>query len=88
MLYFTKYINLWLLTLFLCIIYNESSKIRVINKPDIFILGCPKCGTTSLHALMILHPEMCTYGKKEKTFFIGAHATWHEKLDEYEKVWM
>ena len=38
-------------------------------RPDIFIIGAMKCGTTSLNRLFFEHPQVCSYGEKEKHFF-------------------
>jgi hypothetical protein len=37
--------------------------------PQIFIIGSAKCGTTSLHELLLQHPDICHSGTKEKHFF-------------------
>ena len=37
--------------------------------PDFFVIGAMKCATSSLNALIITHPEICSEGDKEKHFF-------------------
>ena len=37
--------------------------------PDVFLLGAPKSGTTSLAYLLRSHPSVCNYGSKEKHYF-------------------
>jgi hypothetical protein len=39
--------------------------------PTFFIIGAPKCGTTSLHAYLDQHPEIGMSKMKETHFFIG-----------------
>ena len=48
-----------------------SSKVDPTNlpAPDYFIIGAMKCATSSLNALMVTHPEICSEGDKEKHFF-------------------
>ncbi len=37
--------------------------------PNLFIVGAPKCGTTSLHSILNLHPEIGMSEPKELNFF-------------------
>jgi len=38
-------------------------------KPNFFIIGAPKCGTTSLHAILAQHPQVFMTRLKEPRFF-------------------
>lgn len=40
------------------------------NLPNLIIIGAMKCGTTSLHHYLNLHPEICMSREKELNFFI------------------
>lgn len=42
--------------------------IRVPQRPNLFIVGAPKCGTTSLHGYLAEHPEVFMAGYKEPCF--------------------
>jgi hypothetical protein len=39
------------------------------HKPDFFIVGAPKAGTTALHAFLDLHPQVCMSADKEPNYF-------------------
>jgi hypothetical protein len=39
------------------------------RKPDFFIVGAPKCGTTALHSALSKHPEVFLPNNKEPHFF-------------------
>jgi hypothetical protein len=41
----------------------------VVVKPDFFIVGAPKCGTTALYRYLRLHPNIYMPAKKEPHFF-------------------
>lgn len=45
-----------------------------MRRPNFFILGAPKCGTTSLAAWLADHPNIYMSPKKEPTFFNTDHA--------------
>jgi Sulfotransferase domain len=40
-----------------------------MTKPNFFIIGAPKCGTTSLHAYLASHPQIFMSVRKEPTYF-------------------
>ena len=42
---------------------------KVLRKPNFFILGAPKCGTTSLAAWLGEHPNIFVSSEKEPNFF-------------------
>lgn len=50
--------------------------------PNLLIIGAAKCGTTSLHNYLALHPEVFMSKKKELYFFDGL--TWDRGLDWYK----
>ncbi len=39
------------------------------NRPNLFIVGAPRCGTTSLHSLLAQHPDIYMSPVKEPHFF-------------------
>ena len=49
--------------------------------PTFFVIGAPKCGTTSLHAYLSRHPEISMSSVKEP--FIFASEDWRSRLSEY-----
>ena len=40
-----------------------------MRKPDFFIAGAPKCGTTAMHTYLQTHPEVFVSKVKEPSFF-------------------
>jgi hypothetical protein len=58
-----------------------SGEIRIAN---LIIIGAQKCGTTSLHQYLHLHPEVCMSTEKETNFFV-----WHYErgLEWYSRLW-
>jgi hypothetical protein len=38
-------------------------------KPNLFIVGAPKCGTTALHSYLDNHPDICMSNPKEPNYF-------------------
>jgi len=53
--------------------------------PNLIIIGAMKCGTTSLHEYLNLHPQICMSRIKEPQFFIEER-TWHKGLDWYRSI--
>lgn len=56
-----------------------------VPSPNFFIIGAPKCGTTSLAAWLDLHPEACMSRPKEPHFFSAGAAPWMQTLEDYER---
>jgi hypothetical protein len=54
---------------------NQTVNMNSKRFPDIFLLGVPKASTTSLHHLLVSHPEICDIKNKEIGFFIHHHDT-------------
>lgn len=54
------------------------------RKPDFFIAGAPKCGTTSLAAWLDEHPEACMSRPKEPNFFSPHRRSRITTIEEYE----
>jgi sulfotransferase family protein len=50
--------------------------------PNLLIIGAQKCGTTSLHAYLDLHPDVHMAAGKELDFFIADRA-WSKGVDWY-----
>lgn len=51
--------------------------------PNLQIIGAAKCGTTSLHHYLGLHPQICMSEPKE-TYFLERE-DWREALEEYAR---
>ena len=58
-----------------------------MNKPDFFIIGAPKCGTTALSVYLSQHPEVCFAEPKEPHFFLTDVPGYRqiETLSDYQK---
>jgi hypothetical protein len=54
-------------------------------KPNFFIIGAPKCGTTSLADLLSQHPDVYFSPEKEPRFF-SHDATYARGFDAYEEL--
>jgi hypothetical protein len=54
----------------------------VPSLPNLIIVGAAKCGTTSLHHYLSLHPEISMSATKELNFFV--RADWRERRAWYE----
>jgi hypothetical protein len=52
------------------------------NLPNTIVIGAGKCGTTSLHYYLSLHPEIHMSAEKELNFFI-TERNWHKGIDWY-----
>ena len=50
-----------------------------MNKPNLFIVGAPKCGTTFMYDYLRQHPEIFMSSQKEPHFF-GKDLTRHGTL--------
>jgi hypothetical protein len=50
--------------------------------PNLVVIGAGKCGTTSLHRYLALHPEVSMTRQKELKFFTGDD--WRQRLPWYE----
>jgi Sulfotransferase domain len=53
--------------------------------PTFFIIGAQKAGTTALNDLLITHPAICNYGRKEKHFFSADEESWREDQAELSR---
>lgn len=51
----------------------------VVNKPDFFIVGAPKCGTTALYSYLSRHPDIGMSKVKEPQFF-ASDTLGHQRL--------
>ena len=47
---------------------SGNAGVGTLHKPDFFIVGAPKCGTTAMHAYLAAHPDIFM-AKKERHFF-------------------
>lgn len=60
-----------------------------LRRPNLFILGAPKCGTTSLAHWLSEHPGIFMSSPKEPRFFdTDARASGGYSKDEYEKLFL
>lgn len=50
--------------------------------PNLFIIGAPKCGTTSLHFYLDQHPEISMSSFKEPNVF--SDPRWHPRLESHD----
>jgi hypothetical protein len=48
---------------------NDIFPINVARKPEIFVIGAPKCGTTALCRYLSEHPGVCFSNPKEPSYF-------------------
>jgi hypothetical protein len=51
--------------------------------PNLIVIGAQKCGTTSLHYYLGLHPDISMSSEKELNFFL-VERNWHRGLDWYQ----
>lgn len=51
--------------------------------PNLIIIGAAKCGTTSLHYYLNLHPEISMSSPKELNFFV-AEKNWQQGIEWYK----
>jgi hypothetical protein len=52
------------------------------QRPNVFVVGFPKCGTTALHEYLVTHPNVHMCFPKEPHFFI--EDIWHRRIAETE----
>jgi hypothetical protein len=57
-----------------------------MRKPNYFIIGAPKCGTTSLAAWLSEHPNIYMPSTKEPHFFNTDHKRYLNSLQGYERL--
>lgn len=55
-------------------------------RPNFFIIGAPKCGTTALADWLQKHPEACVCIPKEPNFFHEDRGPFPASLEEYEST--
>jgi len=51
--------------------------------PNLIVIGAQKCGTTSLHYYLSLHPQISMSREKELNFFIFER-NWHKGIEWYK----
>lgn len=65
---------------------NQSSTGLLANRtfalPNLIVIGSQKCGTTSLHYYLSLHPEIFMSRQKELNFF-AVEGNWHKGVEWY-----
>lgn len=54
-----------------------------MRKPDLFIVGAPKCGTTALHHYLSEHPRIFMSGPKEPWYFAADYPRFRSTLGDY-----
>ncbi len=62
---------------------DSIKKNKKINLPNLIIIGAAKCGTTSLHYYLGLHPQISMAREKELDFFIR-EMNWNKGIDWYK----
>ena len=53
------------------LVRNNLSKDTDVNKPNLFLIGAMKSGTTTLHELLARHPEISMSEPKEPCYFVA-----------------
>jgi len=54
--------------------------------PNLFVIGAPKCGTTSLHRYLDQHPRISMSAVKEPKFFLAAGSRPHHRGPDDERA--
>ena len=76
-----KLIEIIILLLLVIVIINSTDSAQTIDdimqKPELFLIGAMKCGTTTLFDLLTQHPQICNDAHKEKHYY--------DKTEQYEK---
>jgi hypothetical protein len=54
-----------------------------MKKPNLFIVGAPKCGTTALHAYLAQHSDICMSDPKEPNYFSSLITSFSKNDDDY-----
>lgn len=67
---------------------NGTDSFRSISRPNFFILGAGKCGTTSLYRYLNQHPDVFLANPKETHFFdlnyeVGMDEYWKRYFSQY-----
>lgn len=58
-----------------------------MSKPDFFIVGAPKCGTTWLYHYLAAHPQVFMSAQKEPHYFNSdSRFRWVHGLEQYESL--
>ena len=65
---------------------TNTASVSTTIKPNFFIIGAPKCGTTSLAAWLAAHPQIYFSSVKEPHFFNTDHNRFINSLESYEKL--
>lgn len=59
-------------------------------KPNLFVVGAPKCGTSSLHAYLAQHPDIFMAGVKEPHVFspdlVGSNYYGVQSMSQYDEL--
>ncbi|MFQ5604278.1 MAG: sulfotransferase [bacterium] len=66
----------------------KASKAMNNGLPNLIVIGAMKCGTSSLHQYLSLHPQICMSKIKEPAFFIKERnwvkgVEWYKSIFEY-----
>lgn len=63
---------------------TKNAQPRSAVLPNLIVIGAMKCGTTSLHRYLDLHPEIGMSNPKELNFFLEApDGSWHRGIEWY-----
>ena len=52
------------------------------NKPNFFIVGAPKAGTTALYSYLEMHPQVCMSSDKEPNYFT------HKEIEQQKETFI
>jgi hypothetical protein len=63
---------------------QSMSAMKPLHKPNFFILGAAKCGTTTLYAYLKRHPDIFMSRVKEPTFFCEGFQVVKDPIEYFE----
>jgi len=66
------------------IVRRRARSIQQAGLPNLVVIGAQKCGTSSLHSYLDLHPEISMSRRKEINFFIKER-NWERGIDWYRQ---
>lgn len=56
------------------------------GRPNLFIVGAPKCGSTSVYHYLKAHPRVFMSGRKGPGFFLSEWETCEENMERYRDL--
>ena len=67
-------------------VFKDGFEVTAVRKPNFFIIGAPKCGTTSLATWLSGHPNVFMSAVKEPHFFNTDDRRFISTLEAYENL--